>query len=122
MEAGLPDLPSYPGYPEGWRSIDRRLAARCLNFPNKIHESRLAIGHAIEFLDDDEIGGVVTEEVAQRGLDAWQLATALRQRHGLEKADVSWDYPKHIEETLSAARKAKAERQQSSAALITQVA
>jgi hypothetical protein len=114
VEAELPELPSYPSYPEGWRSIDRQLAGRCLNFPNKIHESRIAIEHAIEFLDYDEVGEGVTEQAAQRGLEAWKLATALRRRHGLEKAEVSWDYSKHLEETLSAAKKARSERQESS--------
>jgi hypothetical protein len=112
VKAELPDLPSYPGYPEGWRSIDRKLAGKCLNFPNRIHESRLIIEQATEFLNwEDEVGDVVVEEVAQRGFEAWRLATALRQRHGLEKAEVNWDYSKHLEETLSAAKKARSERE-----------
>ena len=95
----MPALPPYPDDPEGWRAVDRKLAGRCLNLRNKIFGSQGAITSTIEF-DVDDLEDTLNENIAARGLEAWQLAVALRRKHGIEDADVVWNFADRLEKTL----------------------
>ncbi|HEX5078202.1 MAG TPA: hypothetical protein VFV80_03560 [Geminicoccaceae bacterium] len=68
----LPEMPPYPEDDDGWRAIDRRLAGRVLNLPNRIHVSQNIIAWTFE-LNDDELGETLDEQAAARGLEAWKL-------------------------------------------------
>ena len=105
----MPEIAPYPDDPEGWRAIDRKLAGRCLNFRNKIVGSRSAIAATVE-LSIDDLENELNEHIAARGLEAWQLAAALRRRHSVEDADVVWSFAGQLEETLRKAEKTKEDR------------
>jgi hypothetical protein len=114
---GLPELPPYPDDAEGWRAIDRKLAGRCLNLRNKIHGSQRIIGATWEHASES-LGDTLDEQAAERGLEAWQLAVALRHRHGVEEVDAVGENPEYLETVLRSAQKAKKERDESNAAMI----
>lgn len=103
----LPVLPPYPDDPEGWRAIDRKLAGRCLNFQNRIHGSQGIISATNDYTVDD-LEDTFREHAAARGLEAWTLATALRDKHGVEKADPVSDFVEWLQTVL---KKAKASQQ-----------
>ncbi len=111
----LPQLLSYPEDAEGWRAIDRKLAGRCLNLRNKIDGSQTVIRWIIEYTRD-ELGDVLDEEAARRGLEAWSIAIDLRRKHGIEQADAVWDYAEGLKQTLHHAEKARADRSRENAA------
>lgn len=95
----LPDLPAYPDDAEGWRALDSRLAARALNFPNRIAASRKIVSSTIEYVEH-ELDDCLEEQASERGLEAWRLAQALRAKYGIEKADVVWDFADDLENSL----------------------
>lgn len=105
-DASLPTLPPYPEDDEGWRAIDRRLAGRVLNLPNRIHASQSSITWTIE-LNDDELGETLDEEAAARGLEAWKLAVKLRRMYNIEAVEIAWDFPRMLENTLAKAQREK---------------
>jgi hypothetical protein len=104
--ASLPELPAYPDDDEGWRAIDRRLAGRALNLPNRIHVSQSIINWTIE-LNDDELGETLDEQAAARGLEAWKLAVQLRRMHSIEAVEMVWDFAEMLEKTLAKAQREK---------------
>jgi hypothetical protein len=53
------------------------------------------------------LGNTFDEQAAGRGLEAWNLAVAVRRKHGVEEADTVWDYAKTLESTLREAEEAK---------------
>jgi hypothetical protein len=111
----LPELPPYPDDAEGWRAIDRKLAGRCLNLRNRIHGSQDFIRLTIEYNHDDEIYDTVRQHAASRGLEAWELAKALRQKHGIEEVDTLWDYAGSLKVVLREAEQAIKERRKRNA-------
>ena len=104
--ASLPKLSPYPVDDEGWRAIDRRLAGRALNLPNRIHASQTGITWTIE-LSDEELGETLDEEAAARGLEAWKLAAELRRAYNIEAVEIAWDFPEMLENTLAKAQREK---------------
>jgi hypothetical protein len=106
VDTTLPALPPYPDDAEGWRAIDRRLAARCLGLPTRIWESGNAIKGTIEFISDD-LEYVLPEQAAGLGLEAWKLAAELRRKHGVEQLATDWDYAAVLQSTLDKAHKRK---------------
>ncbi len=104
--ADMPELSAYPDDAEGWRAIDSALAGRCLNLRNKIHGSQGAIDSTIEYRMDD-LEDTIAEQAAERGLEAWHLAVALRRKHGVAKADIVWNYVETLEGTLQKLEKAR---------------
>ncbi len=112
----LPTLPLYPDDPEGWKAIDLRLAARALNLRNRIDESQGFIKSTIEFTMDD-LEHTLHEHAGGRGLEAWEIAVALRRRHGLDPVELIWDFPKTLERAHRGAVEALKEKAERSAAL-----
>jgi hypothetical protein len=113
-EVKLPELPPYPDDADGWRAIDCALAGQCLNLRNKIHGSQSIIHSTINYCMDD-LGDTLDEQAAARGIEAWKLAAALRQKHGVEEADTVWDYAAKLGSTLRTAEESKRERQKRNA-------
>lgn len=97
----LPTLPNYPDDPEGWRAMNRTLVARCLNLPNKIHGSEGLIRSTVEYMMDNDLIDVLDEHAAARGVEAWEIAVALRSEYNLEKAAKIFDYSEALNRTLT---------------------
>jgi hypothetical protein len=108
--AALPELPPYPDDDDGWRAVDRKLAGRCLSLRNRIRESQTFIGWTIEFNDYD-LKEEVYKQVADRGLEAWQLANEMRSKHGVESAKHVWDPLSHLESAQQRVERRRKERQ-----------
>lgn len=117
----LPELPAYPEDAEGWHAIDLSLAARVLNLRNRISGSQGLILSSVEF-SEDELGETVDEEVGERGLEAWEIAVALRRKHGLEPVKPIWDFLEMMETAMHAARKTKDKNRERNAAFFERIA
>jgi hypothetical protein len=107
----LPTLPNYPDDTEGWRAMNRTLVARCLNLPNKIHGSQGLIRSVVEFTMDNDLIDVLDEHAAARGVEAWDIAVALRAEYSLEKADMIFNYAEVLNKTLVRAISDRAENE-----------
>src|SRR5258706_8914354 len=105
----LPELLAYPDDLDGWRAIDRKLAGRCLNFRNRIHGSQGLISAALEYTIDD-LEDIFNEQAAARGLEAWELAAALRSKHGGEQANPVSDFVDGLQTILARQRARKDDR------------
>jgi hypothetical protein len=108
----LPELPPYPDDVEGWRSLDLTLSDRCLNLRNRITASQDIISSTIEW-DMDSLEDALNEHAAGRGIEAWDIAAALRKKYGLKEPDKVWDYvgalrANHVEALKSKEESAKA--------------
>ena len=95
----LPKLAEYPSDADGWRSIDRRFAGRALDLANRIDGSRSIIRATAEY-NEDNLGGEVTIQAADRALEALEIAKGLRRVHGVQAEVPVWDY----ESTLNSER------------------
>ena len=51
------------------------------------------------------------EHAAARGLDAWNLAAALRTEHGVESIEPEWDYVTYLQKALADAQIERESRQ-----------
>ncbi|QRM35229.1 hypothetical protein [Microvirga sp. VF16] len=100
----LPELPRYPEDLDGWRAIDAILTGRCLMFRNKLRSSQGIIDGMIAH-DRGILHSRFSGLAAEHGLEAWQLAAALRHRHGIETADPLWDYAKQLKRMLEETQK-----------------
>lgn len=87
----LPVPPELPDDTEAWRAMNRDLLARCLNFPNKVRASQNSIQASAEYTGY-ELGNTIDEHVSARGVEAWEIACALRKAYGLQSAEVVYDY------------------------------
>jgi hypothetical protein len=105
----LPELSAYPDDPDGWRAIDRKLAGRSLNFRNRILGSQGLIGTTWEYATDD-LEDTLSEQAAARGLEAWELASTLRSKHGVEQAEPVSDFVEWLQTVLAKAKAAKEDR------------
>ncbi len=73
----FPRMPEFPDDTEAWRSMDRKLVAKCLNFPNRVNAIQNAIEACIEYTMHD-LEGTLDEQVSARGVEAWEIASGLR--------------------------------------------
>lgn len=108
MECSLPKLLPYPEETEGWHAIDLNLASRALNLRNRIDGSQGLIRSSIEYTPD-ELEHDLDEQAAARGLEAWDLAVALRKKHGLNQVELIWDFVDGMRNTLASAIQSKKE-------------
>lgn len=104
----LPELPPYPDDVEGWRALNLKLGERCLNIRNKITGSQSIIRATID-VDMDALGDTLDEHAASRGIEAWEIAVALRSRYGLGKSEMVWDYVEALTACRAEAIKSKDE-------------
>lgn len=107
----LPDPPELPDDTEAWRAMNRELLARCLNFPNKVRASQNAIEACAEYTEH-ELGNTLDEHASARGVEAWDIACALRKAYGLQSAEIVYDY----HDTLRKVHRASVEQREESAA------
>jgi hypothetical protein len=113
----LPDLPEFPDDTEAWRAMDKRLVAKCLNFPNRVHASRNAIAACVEHTMDD-LDVVLDEQASARGVEAWEIASALRKAYGLDRAEIVFDYYSVLQKVLKQSREDREEREARQADLL----
>ena len=62
--------------------------------------------------DKPELGWVVDEQAASRGLEAWQIAVDLRKVYGIAAIELEWDYPDYLRTVLDRAAKQRREYRQ----------
>jgi len=98
----LPTPPELPDDTEAWRAMNRELLARCLNFPNKVLASQNAIDSCIEFTMND-LENTLDKHASDRGMEAWEIAAALRKAYGLQAADIVYDYHDTLQKVNKAA-------------------
>jgi hypothetical protein len=104
---GIPELPPYPDDSEGWVSLHRALAIRCLRLPGSVHASEGVLRATVEYAEDD-YGDALFEQAARLGLEARRLAEDLHRRYGLDEA--AGDYASSLEAALEKATKAMQDR------------
>jgi hypothetical protein len=112
----LPELPQYPNDAEGWRAIDLQLAASALDLRNRISGSQADISSTIEFTVD-ELGETLDQQAAGRGLEAWEIAVALRRRHGVDPVELTWDFVEYMKNALQSAEEGLKEARDINSAL-----
>jgi hypothetical protein len=106
---GLPELPSYPDDTEGWVSLRRDLATRCLRFRSNIQASESLIQDVSNYTEDD-LGDTLDEQAAQLGLEARRIVHDLQRGYGL--GDDGGDYASSLEGVQARALKAMRDRRQ----------
>ena len=102
-EIALPVPLAYPEDVDGWRAVAPNLAARVFGLANKLNESKSAIRNTIESNKGD-LGRILDEQAAVRGLEAWNLATELRKTYGIEPVQLEWDYPNYLKHAFDMVR------------------
>lgn len=114
----LPEPPSYPDDDlDGWRSMTRSLVTRCFNFPNKVRGSQGMLRSTVENGHEGELSYMIDEHAAQRGIEAWEIATSLREEYHLSPSEMIFDYVDALRSTLKGALAAKAAHEESQAAM-----
>ncbi len=108
-KTNLPMLDDFPVDPEGWRSLELRLCNRVLSLANRISDSQLTIDFCFDF-DPDALEDTLAAEAGKRGLDAWDIAAALRTQYRVAPNVLADDYRKRLTEFLEASKFALNER------------
>jgi hypothetical protein len=98
---GLPGLPPYPEESEGWVSLRRALAMRCLRIRSNAQVSEAFLKVTVEFSVDD-LGDTLDEQAAILGLEAWRLAEDLKRVYRL--GGTASDYKESLETVQRRAR------------------
>jgi hypothetical protein len=83
-----------------------------------IEANQTSVHNAIEY-DLDGLEYLLGETAAERGLEAWSLAVALRKRHGVERVDEALNCSGRLGDILDGTRERKARREKQLAALPT---
>lgn len=116
----LPNPPELPDDTEAWRAMDRKLLARCLSFGNKVRASQNAIEACAEYTMYD-LGLTLDQHAAERGVEAWEIARALRKAYGLQPAEVVYDYHDTLQKVRKQAVDALEKRASDQAELISEL-
>ncbi|WP_146215605.1 hypothetical protein [Hoeflea marina] len=83
----VPELERYPEDPDGWRSLDFKLADRALSFPGMISNSQGMINFTLDVASPIEASENCETECAELGMNAKGLATEIRKRYRLDIPD-----------------------------------
>jgi hypothetical protein len=113
-EIALPELLAYPEDIDGWRAIAPKLATRVFGLRNKLHETKSTLRNITEF-NNTELGWMLDEQAASRGLNAWRIAVDLRRTHGIEPVEIEWDYPDYLKNALDTGAKQREEHRKRNA-------
>ncbi|WP_338822720.1 hypothetical protein WDM22_02040 [Bradyrhizobium septentrionale] len=117
---GLPEMPALPDDTEAWRAMDRKLLARCWEFPNRVRASQNAIEACSEYTMDD-LGVTLDEQASARGVEACEIATALRKTYRLGRPDLVYDYYSTLQKVLKASTEEREKRAASQAAFLQEL-
>jgi hypothetical protein len=118
--AELPKVDNFPDDVEAWRALDRQLMARCLNFPNRASASQNAIANCIEHSMRD-LENTLDENCSARGLEAWDIASDLRSRYRLNRAEIIFDFRDVLQNVLKASIKEREEQAAAQADLLREL-
>ena len=113
----LPRVPPFPEDTDAWRAMDKRLVARCLDFPNCVHASQNKIASCAEYAEHD-LGNVLDEEASARGVEAWDIASALRDTYQLGRVEMVFDYFGVLRDVLKSSKENREEREKQHAQLM----
>ncbi len=116
-EIALPELLAYPEDADGWRAIAPKLAGRVFGLRNKLYESKSTIRNIIEF-NKAELGWVLDEQAASRGLEAWRMAIDLRKTYGIEPVELEWNYPDYLKTALDTVKQREDHRKRNAGSVI----
>jgi hypothetical protein len=103
----LPEMPPYPEDIEGWVSLDRGLASRCLRLRSKIRACQSVIDATREYTEH-ELEEAVAEQSAALGLEAWRLAKDLHHKYRLDAS--GGEYAPYLQEREVGIIKARNDR------------
>src|SRR5216684_5703463 len=117
---GLPPLADLPDDADAWRAMDKRLTAKCLNFPNRVRASQNMISSAIEYTES-ELGLVLDEQACARGVEAWEIASSLRDTYKLERAEIVFDYHGVLQKALKISKQQREESDADQAAMMAEL-
>lgn len=117
----LPKLPEFPDDTEAWRAMDRSLAARCLKFPNRVRASQNAIASAIEYYMQ-ELEYELDEQASARGVEAWDIASSLRETYKLARAETVFDFAEVLRKALKTTQEERDKRAARQAEMIQELA
>jgi hypothetical protein len=110
----LPKVPELPDDTEAWRAMDRKLLAKCLEFPNRVRASQNAIEACAEYTMDD-LGVTLDEQASARGVEACEIAASLRSTYKLGRAEPVFDYYNTLQKVLETSRQEREKREKSQA-------
>lgn len=102
----VPALAEFPADTD-WKAIDPKLAGRALGLPNELALSEQKIVFWLDVVPNRGCAETETNQQAGKcGYRAWKLAVDLRNKHGLEKADLvglAWGFVGTLKEQHDAA-------------------
>jgi hypothetical protein len=116
----LPALPEFPDDTEAWRALDKKLLARCLEFPNRVRASQNAIESCAEYTMD-ELGVTLDEQASARGVEAYEIATSLRTAYRLSRPELIFDCYSSLKKMLIAAKEEREKRAASQAEFLREL-
>lgn len=116
----LPDLPELPDDTEAWRAMDKKLLAKCLEFPNRVRASQNAIEACAEYTMD-HLGVTLDEQASARGVEACEIATALRQTYRLGRPELVYDYHSTLQKVLKASTQEREKHEASQAEFLQEL-
>lgn len=119
-ETKLPDLSELPDDTEAWRAMDKKLLAKCLEFPNRVRASQNAIESCAEYTTH-ELGVTLDEQASARGVEACEIAASLRSTYKLGRAEPVFDYYSRLQKVLITSRQEREERETSTAELLREL-
>ncbi|WLA51678.1 hypothetical protein QIH80_17060 [Bradyrhizobium elkanii] len=94
--------------------MDKKLLARCLEFPNRVRASQNAIESCAEYTMD-YLGVTLYEQASARGVEAYEIAVSLRSIYKLGQAEPVFDYYSVLQKVLIASRQEREECERSQA-------
>ena len=116
----LPEMSELPDDTEAWRAMDKKLLARCLEFPNRVRASQNAIEACAEYTMPD-LGVTLDEQASARGVEACEIAASLRSTYKLGRAEPVFDYYGRLQQVLKTSRQEREERERSKAELLREL-
>jgi hypothetical protein len=116
----LPDLPELPDDTEAWRAMDKKLLAKSLEFPNRVRASQNAIEACVQYTMD-YLGVTLDEQASARGVEACEIAAALRKKYRLGRPELVYDHYSRLQKVLKASRQEREEREASQAAFLQEL-
>ncbi|KRR14596.1 hypothetical protein CQ12_10715 [Bradyrhizobium jicamae] len=116
----LPEMPELPDDTEAWRAMDKKLLAKCLEFPNRVRASQNAIESCAEYTMDD-LGVTLDEQASARGVEACEIAASLRSTYKLGRAEPVFDYYSRLLQVLKTSKQQREEREKSQAEFLREL-
>ena len=69
----------------------------------------------------DYLGITLDEQASARGVEAWEIASALRDAYGLDRAEIVFDYYDVLRKVLKQSREEREEREARQASFLSEL-